>query len=187
MSILQGIHIDKTRVRFYLWVAAVFLLLGVLNDASGSSDPFFAILVNNIWHLLFLMTIHFIFLEFALKKFKLSWKGVLLSLLLIFIFMMIYSFGHQAWIGFGKAIYIYTPLETYDSWDQETEQLMTYSMGSLFFIAVIRHLYDYRNLRLRAQQLQIEKQIAELNYLKSQTNPHFLFNNLEQYLFPGAG
>jgi two-component system LytT family sensor kinase len=40
------------------------------------------------------------------------------------------------------------------------------------------HIYDHVKLRQAAQQLRIEKQAAELNYLKSQTNPHFLFNTL---------
>jgi LytS/YehU family sensor histidine kinase len=40
------------------------------------------------------------------------------------------------------------------------------------------HTYDYIKLKQAAQQLRIEKQQAELNYLKSQTNPHFLFNTL---------
>jgi LytS/YehU family sensor histidine kinase len=49
---------------------------------------------------------------------------------------------------------------------------------SIFFFGTIRHIYNYIRLKQAAQQLRIEKQQAELNYLKSQTNPHFLFNTL---------
>ena len=47
-----------------------------------------------------------------------------------------------------------------------------------FLFGIIKHIYDYRKLKEAAQRLRIEKQEAELNYLKSQTNPHFLFNTL---------
>ena len=55
---------------------------------------------------------------------------------------------------------------------------MAYSAGSVFFFGIIRHIYNYIKLKQAAQQLRIEKQAAELNYLRSQTNPHFLFNTL---------
>jgi LytS/YehU family sensor histidine kinase len=66
----------------------------------------------------------------------------------------------------------------YDSIEQELEAQMGYSAGSVFFFGVIRHIYNYIKLKQVTQQLLIEKQVAELNYLKSQTNPHFLFNTL---------
>jgi LytS/YehU family sensor histidine kinase len=47
-----------------------------------------------------------------------------------------------------------------------------------FLFAIIRNIIYYIKLNPAAQQLRIEKQEAELNYLKSQTNPHFLFNTL---------
>ena len=66
----------------------------------------------------------------------------------------------------------------YDSIDHELEGQMAYSTGSVFFFGIIRHIYNYIKLKQATQQLLIEKQAAELNYLKSQTNPHFLFNTL---------
>jgi LytS/YehU family sensor histidine kinase len=52
------------------------------------------------------------------------------------------------------------------------------SFFSVLFFGVLIHRHDYRKLKETAQQLRIEKQEAELNFLKSQTNPHFLFNTL---------
>jgi LytS/YehU family sensor histidine kinase len=55
---------------------------------------------------------------------------------------------------------------------------MGYSVSSIVVFGFIRHIYNHIKLKQTAQQLRIEKQQAELNYLKSQTNPHFLFNTL---------
>lgn len=178
MSTSQQIRIDKKRIRLYLWIAVAFLLMSMFSDISDSTDHFFVRRVNDIWHLLFLVTVNFIFLEYVLNWFQFTLKRIFLFLFVVFVFMMIWSFGHYAWKRFGEAIYIYTPVQSYSSWDNEMTDLMAYSMGTLFFFGVIRHIYDYRNLRLQTQQLQIEKQQAELSYLKSQTNPHFLFNTL---------
>jgi LytS/YehU family sensor histidine kinase len=56
--------------------------------------------------------------------------------------------------------------------------LFPYSISSIFFFGIVRHIYNYIKLKQATQQLRIEKQDAELSYLKSQTNPHFLFNTL---------
>jgi LytS/YehU family sensor histidine kinase len=55
---------------------------------------------------------------------------------------------------------------------------ISFSVGSILFFVVVRHVYNYIKLKQATQKLRIEKQEAELNYLKSQTNPHFLFNTL---------
>jgi LytS/YehU family sensor histidine kinase len=55
---------------------------------------------------------------------------------------------------------------------------MEFSVGVLFLFGVVLYVHSHNSLKKRAQQLQIEKQQAELSYLKSQTNPHFLFNTL---------
>jgi LytS/YehU family sensor histidine kinase len=49
---------------------------------------------------------------------------------------------------------------------------------SFFFFGIAKLFYDNFKLKQTTQKLRLEKQEAELNYLKSQTNPHFLFNTL---------
>jgi LytS/YehU family sensor histidine kinase len=82
------------------------------------------------------------------------------------------------WRQLGIELHVYAGLTKFATLNKALTAQMAYSVGSIFFFGVIRHIYNYTKLKQATQQLLIEKQTAELNYLKSQTNPHFLFNTL---------
>ena len=92
--------------------------------------------------------------------------------------MMLYSCGAYVWRLVGIQLHVYTALKDFSEVEQVLENQMAYSVGSVFTFGIIRHIYNYIKLKQAEQQLRIEKQAAELNYLRSQTNPHFLFNTL---------
>ena len=48
----------------------------------------------------------------------------------------------------------------------------------VFFAAIIKLIKNWYNIQTRNRELQKEKLEAELNFLKSQVHPHFLFNTL---------
>jgi LytS/YehU family sensor histidine kinase len=73
---------------------------------------------------------------------------------------------------------VYVPLREFKSVLEGVSYGFPFAFFSLPFFATIKHFYDHNQLKRAAQQLLIEKQQAELNYLKAQTNPHFLFNTL---------
>ena len=175
--------INRKRVVFYLWVGFAYLMLWVLSNMAEYAGRLLPFFINNVWRVIYVIIINFIFFEYivpiVLGKKKYIFYNILLGILFLWIFMMLWSYGMYAWRMLGKALNIYTTiLIKYDSVSQEIENQMAYSVGSVFFFGIIRHFYNYIKLRQATQQLQIEKQAAELNYLRSQTNPHFLFNTL---------
>ncbi len=174
---------DKKQFTFYLWLGLGYLSLRLLIDASSNPETFFpARLVNNIWYLAYVTVVNFIFFEytvpFALRKRRYIIYNVLLGIPLLWIHAVLWAYGLYGWRQLGISLGFFTPLTTFDSFNHAVETQMGFSAGSIFFFGIIRHIYQYRKLKMAAQQLRIEKQAAELNYLKSQTNPHFLFNTL---------
>ena len=174
--------INIKTVKFYLWVALGYFLLGVFTIMGSYPGQFFPAVFNNLWGVTYVTVINFILFEysvsFVLKKREFIIYNFIFGIVFAFIFMILYSYGAYSWRSIGIQLHIYTALKTYATLDKALANQMAYSTGSVFLFGIIRHSYNYIKLKQSTQQLRIEKQAAELNYLKSQTNPHFLFNTL---------
>ena len=169
-------------VRFYLWVGLGYFIIGLINTVHKYPDQFWASLFNNLWGIIYIIPVNFIFFEytvpFVLKKRRTIIFNIILGIFLLWVCMMLWSYGSYLWRLLGIQLHIYTALRDFSLLKEVLENQMAYSTGSIFFFGITRHIYNYVKLKQAAQRLRIEKQEAELNYLRSQTNPHFLFNTL---------
>ena len=178
---MTPIH-DMKKITFYLFMGLAYTCLWIASNLHNFDNAFPGAVFNNLWRVAFIVAVNFIFFEytvpFVLKKRAYVIYNVLLAIPALWVHVMLWSFGLYVWRMIGVGLHIYTPLIKFDTTEQALESQMAFSVGSAFFFGFIRHIYNYVKLKQSEQQLRIEKQQAELNYLKSQTNPHFLFNTL---------
>ena len=168
----------KERIKFYLWVWGIFLLIELFIDLTSKENPFFNQAINSIWLMAYLMGVNYILFEYSIPFIKLTWKRLLATPFIFGFYVILFSFGLYGWRNFGIKLHIYFPFKEYESTSDALENFFPRGIFSAIVFGIIKYSYDFRILKETAQKLRIEKQEAELNYLKSQTNPHFLFNTL---------
>ena len=177
--------IHKKLIRFYLWVGLGYFFMGFISTIGKYPDRFFAVVFNNFWGVIYVTVLNCILFEYAVpfvlkKKKNILYNifNILVAILLFCFFSILYSFGSYGWRLLGIQLHFYTALKVFPTLDEAYQNQMAYSTGSIVLFGIARHIYNYTRLKQAEQQLRIQKQEAELNYLRSQTNPHFLFNTL---------
>ena len=172
--------IDIKRFGFYLLLGLAYILLWMWHDTSTFEATFLQAVLNNVWRVVYIVVLNLIFFEytvpFVLHKRKYILFNILLGIVALWVHLMFWSYGLYAWRSLGVKLHIYTPLGVPSGVNVLVTSQMAFSAGSVFFFGIIRHIYNYIKLKQATQQLRIEKQAAELNYLRSQTNPHFSYN-----------
>ncbi len=170
--------IDGKLISFYLYTGLGFLLLYSFGEFFEYRETFVRRVINSIFLVSYLTILNYVLFEKILRLFRWPCKNNHRAFFFLYIAILLYTFGlyswRQLWIRLG--IYInFTPTLSFLKGVAVHSQ---FSLACIIFFAIVRNIFNNIRLREKNNQLRIEKKEAELNYLKAQTNPHFLFNTL---------
>ncbi|MBL7710363.1 MAG: histidine kinase [Chitinophagaceae bacterium] len=157
---------------FLLWAAALFI------SADFNGREFLVAYKYFCWqncYVLFLSLLIFhVLLKFISRRaYKFIWIAVFSILVLLLL-----TAGYQAWLALGMRAGMYPEAEKKLISSGYIIRGIIYQLYGIAYFSSIKLLFGISSLKNRNSQLQLEKKTAELNYLKSQTNPQFLFNTL---------
>ena len=155
-----------------------FLLLYSFGEFFGYRETFIRRIINSVFLVSYLTVLNYILFEKILRLFRWPCKNNQRSFFFLFMAILFYTFGLYGWRQLWIQVGIYVDYTTELPFLKGVATHSQFSFICVIFFAIVRNVYNNIRLREKNSQLRIEKKEAELNYLKAQTNPHFLFNTL---------
>jgi two-component system, LytTR family, sensor kinase len=170
---------NRERVILYVVITIVFLVHWIYNDVVLNPDGFWVSLVNNFWRVIFVVAVNLLYFEYVLPFVTSKRIARIISIpASIVLHLAVFMAGLYAWRALGIMLNIYNPFnraaDGVDAW----LAIARFTPGAFILFAVFKLFFDYTQLKYEGQQVRLEKKQAELLFLRSQINPHFLFNTL---------
>jgi len=157
---------------FLLWAVAIIISVDYNSSEFGTAYGY-TCWQNGYGLLVSLLLFHVLIPFVNTRKYKIPW-GIGAGLL---VFILI-SAAYQGWLQLGMRIGTYPAIEREMMTSGYVVRGIIYLLYGIAYFTTIKLLIHIVRLKDRNNRLQLEKKNAELSYLKSQTNPHFLFNTL---------
>ena len=170
-----------TTERFILYfsITATYVLLWKHTDLAAHPGELAVSLPNNLWQVIYVVGLNLLYFEYALP-FVTSGKinRVVAIVSSIVVHLVIFMTGLYAWRVLGMIINVYEPFMKATNGRATFSDIVRFTPGAFILFGVFKLFFDYSQLKYEGQKIRTEKKQAELLFLKSQINPHFLFNTL---------
>lgn len=163
----------------YVSITIAYLVFWIHNDLARNPGMFTVSLVNNLWQVVYVIGINMVYFEYVLPYVTSRKTARVISILIsILLHLMVFVAGLYLWRTLGSLIHIYNPFKKYTDLSNALAHIAVFTPGAFILFAVFKLFFDYTQLKYEGQRVRLEKKQAELVFLKSQINPHFLFNTL---------
>ena len=163
------------RFKLYGWVGLGIVCMCTFAEIHGHKG-FGTALFDCLWLTIWLTLVNYVLYEYSVPR--LRWRKFYIGILLFLFYLFLLSEGFHLWAQLGYVLRVNFDYIESAGKNHDLAEEVSFSIPSTIMFGIASMIYHNVRLRQTAQQLRIEKQSAELNYLKSQTNPHFLFNTL---------
>jgi two-component system, LytTR family, sensor kinase len=172
--------LDKKELKISLLIGGIYVVFfntHVFLLENNSVDAYLLLVSKINWGLLFTIATNICLHLFVIPQFRKKDKKIIRLILISIVWLAMVFLGLSSWFSLGKMIKVWYQKEDFFNSANIVRMIFRQLNGIAFFSAA-KFLYDSYKLNLKNRDLSIERKIAELNFLRAQTNPHFLFNTL---------